>query len=146
MMIWAKLRYNVSMIFITRLLVIIVTFFPAGSTFANSPSPGKPEPLEITIHYLLNYVTNSDKIFIRNNQKYSGSEAAGHMQKKYAHYQDKIKTPEDFIELAATKSLISGKPYLVIVDNNKVLTAQWLLDVLTEYRHQNLSNRQQKSQ
>ena len=132
--------------FFACLLVIIVTFFPTGSTFANSPSSGKAEPLEKTIHYLLSYVTNTDKIFIRNNQKYSGSEAAGHMQKKYAHYRDKIKTPEDFIKLAASKSLISGKPYLIIVDNNKVRTAKWLLAILEEYRHLNLADRQQKLQ
>ena len=127
--------------FIACLLVIIVTFFPVGSTFANSPSPGKSVPLETTIDYLLNYVTNSDKTFIRNNYKYSGSEAADHMQKKYLYYQDKIKTPEDFIKFAASKSLISGKHYLVIVDNNKVSTAQWLLAILAEYRHQNLADR-----
>ena len=130
-----------SMKFIACLLVIIVTFFPVGSIFANSPSPGKSMPLEKTIDYLLNYVTNSDKTFIRNNYKYSGSEAADHMQKKYLYYQDKIKTPEDFIKFAASKSLMSGKYYLVIVDNNKVGTAQWLLAILAEYRHQNLADR-----
>ena len=51
------------------------------------------------------------------------------MQKKYAHFRDKIKAPEDFIELCANRSLLSGKPYLVINEKGeKISVSEWLKD------------------
>ena len=36
-------------------------------------------------------------------------EAAEHINKKYRHFRDDIDTPEKFIELCATGSLMTGK-------------------------------------
>jgi hypothetical protein len=57
------------------------------------------------------------------------------MRRKYARFKDQIKTPEDFILLAGTKSLITGKPYQVrMKDGKTMLTQTWLEDVLATYR------------
>ena len=76
---------------------------------------------------------NQVSIFIRNDVRYSGKKASEHMQKKYAHFRDKIKAPEDFIELCASRSLLSGKPYLVINKKGEKISAR-LRTELVVYR------------
>jgi hypothetical protein len=93
------------------------------------------EDLDVTITYLLTYVKNSDVVFIRNNREHTPEEAAAHMEKKYEYFREEIKTPEDFIRLTSTKSLLSGKPYKIRLKNEKTITSQkWLEDALRKYR------------
>ena len=95
------------------------------------------EDLEETVQYLLQVVEKSDLVFIRNGAPHSPTNAAVHMRKKYGHFRKKkkIKTPEDFIKLAGTKSLLSGKPYSVRMKNGKTVPCgKWLQDVLDRYR------------
>ena len=103
--------------------------------------PAKSEDLSQTISYLLSYVEKSECIFIRNSREYTGKQAAEHMQRKYGHFKSEIKTPEDFIRLTATKSLISGKPYMVKVKTGKVIASEtWLLKALETYRQSRVDN------
>jgi len=68
-------------------------------------------------------------------------EAAAHMQRKYEHFKDKIKTPEDFIRLTATKSLMTGKLYYVrLKDGEKLTSEAWLLQALEAYRQKQKSS------
>lgn len=95
------------------------------------------EDLERTVQHLLQVVRTSDLVFIRNGEQHSPSNAAAHMQKKSEHFRKKkkIKTPEDFIRLAGTKSLLSGKPYSVRLKNGKTVPCgTWLEDALDRYR------------
>jgi len=93
------------------------------------------ENLQETIDYLLEYVRNSDVTFIRNNKEHTPEEAAGHIMKKYRHYRKKIKTPEDFIRLSATKSTMSGRQYSIrTADGVTMTSAEWLTRALEEYR------------
>jgi hypothetical protein len=90
-----------------------------------------------TIQHMIAHVARSDVVFVRNSQKYSGKEAAEHMQKKYAHFKDKIRTPEDFIELCASRSLLSGKPYLVINEKGEAIgSKEWLTAELERYKRE----------
>jgi len=96
---------------------------------------GGTNHLSESIQYLLDFVKTSDCIFIRNNKEHTAAEAAVHMQRKYEHFKDKIKTPEDFIRLTATKSLMTGKLYYVRLKDGKKLTSEaWLLQALEDYR------------
>jgi len=91
--------------------------------------------LQKTINYLLDYVGKSDAVMIRNGSEYDGKVAAAHLKTKYEHFKKEIKTPEDFIRLSATKSMISGKPYLVrLKDGKEILCADWLIKILKDYR------------
>jgi hypothetical protein len=93
------------------------------------------DSLEQTINYLLDYVGKSDATFIRNGQKHTPEEAANHIKAKYEHFKNEIKTPEDFIRLAASKSLLTGEPYLVRAPDGKEMRLDiWLTDALKEYR------------
>ncbi len=61
------------------------------------------------INHLLHYIESSGCIFIRNSKESTPAEARAHIQKKYNHFRSRVKTAEDFIRYAATKSTISGK-------------------------------------
>ncbi len=94
--------------------------------------------LEAVIGYLLGYVKNSEVVFIRNRKEHTAHEAEDHMRKKYEHFKEKIRTPEDFIQFAGTKSLLSGRPYRVRLKNGRTMLSQkWLEVVLEEYRKKN---------
>ena len=104
---------------------------PAGSSGTDVDT----ENLQQTIQYLLTFVENSRCLFFRNNKAHTAQEAAAHMQRKYEHFKDEIKTPEDFIRLAATKSLMTGKLYYVkLPDGKKITSEAWLLQALKAYR------------
>ena len=93
------------------------------------------ESLDESIKFLLDYVAKSDATFIRNGQTHTPQEAANHIKAKYEHFKSEIKTPEDFIRLAASKSLLTGKPYLVRSPDGKEMRLDvWLTDALKEYR------------
>ncbi len=102
------------------------------SGFARAaPDPAVAE----TIEYLIASVAESDLTFVRNGKRYDGPKAAEHMRKKYDYFDDDIASAEDFIRLAATRSLMSGKPYFVILtDGTRTKTADWLGSRLSEYR------------
>jgi len=109
------------------LAIILLCAFPNKIVAGDS--------LEQTINYLLDYIGKSDATFIRNGQTHTQQEAVNHVKAKYEHFKNEIKTPEDFIQLAASKSLLTGKPYLVRTPNGKEMRLDiWLTDALKEYR------------
>jgi hypothetical protein len=95
------------------------------------------ESLEQTIYYLLDYVGKSNATFIRNGEPHTPAEAVAHIKAKYDHFKSEIKTPEDFIRRAASKSLQTGKPYLVrIPDGQEMHLDAWLTAALKHHRDQ----------
>ena len=97
--------------------------------------PAGTNQLSETIQYLLVFVKTSECLFFRNDKEHTAGEAAAHMQRKYEHFKNKIKTPEDFIRLAATKSLMTGQLYYVkLKDGKKITSEAWLLQTLEAYR------------
>jgi hypothetical protein len=117
---------------VRSLLILIICLSVAAAVAAGEDTDEDPGG---AIEYLLGYVRASDVVFIRNNKEHTPEEAADHMTKKYNHYKRKIKTAEDFIEYAATKSIMSGKPYRVRLEDGTVLeSAEWLNAALAEYR------------
>jgi hypothetical protein len=96
------------------------------------------DTVDKTVLHLISQVSESGLTFIRNTARYSSVEAAEHMNKKYRHFRADIKTAEDFIERCASRSLLSGKPYLVINEQDEqVRTSEWLEAELAEYRTRN---------
>ena len=95
------------------------------------------EKLDDTISYLLNYVATSKVTFIRNGVSHTPAEAVAHIKAKYEHFKSQIKTPEDFIRLAASNSLLTGQPYLVRTPDGKEMHLDaWLTDALNAHRAQ----------
>jgi Family of unknown function (DUF5329) len=93
------------------------------------------ESLDQTINYLLDYVANSQATFIRNGTSHTPAEAVEHIKAKYEHFKGEIRTPQDFIRLSASKSLLSGKPYLVrTADGKEMHLDAWLAEALRAHR------------
>ena len=103
--------------------------------FVFTPRNVNAESLEQTINYLLDYVAKADATFIRNGQTHTPQEAVGHVKAKYEHFKSEIKTPEDFIRLSASKSLLTGQPYLVRTrDGKEIQLSVWLTNALKKHR------------
>jgi hypothetical protein len=95
----------------------------------------KGSEVSAAVEHLLAAVAKSDAKFVRNGDEHAGKDAAAHMRKKYNHFKKKIKTPEDFIELCATKSKLSEKPYQIkTADGTLVASKDWMLARLEEWR------------
>jgi Family of unknown function (DUF5329) len=127
---------------ITRKIIGLFLLFALmwGPAVPVAPAGGAKH-LSQTIQYLLDFVKTSECTFIRNNKEHTAEEAAAHMQRKYEHFNDKIKTPEDFIRLTATKSLMTGKLYYVrLKDGQKLTSEAWLLQALEAYRQKQKSS------
>ena len=125
-------------LFILGVLTLIAALPVTGGTTGTKEMPTgrkSTENVDETITYLLNYVSKSDSTFIRNGESHTGIEASAHFKAKYEHFKSEIDTPEKFIQMSATKSMVTGKPYLVKTpDGNEISCAKWLDKVLADYR------------
>ena len=125
---------------LTLLINVAGVNYTHGSSFLASPliseAAAGSETSAETIEYLLAYVARSKLTFIRNGQERDSGAAAAHMRRKYEYFRASIATPEDFIEQAASKSLLSGRPYLVrLPGGRETPVGAWLRDVLEKHRH-----------
>jgi hypothetical protein len=112
--------------------LVILTFFSSPAFPATQQ--GQEQSTQQTVSYLIGAVANSHLIFMRNGEKHTCEEAAKHMTDKYNYFKPKIKTPEDFIQLCASKSLLSGKAYMVDTAQGVIPTETWLNQILSKYQ------------
>jgi hypothetical protein len=113
-------------------LIVILSALPLTATKAQTPPNVHTE-----IEYLLQYIETSGCSFYRNGTWYDGTQARAHLRSKYDYFAERqlIGTAEDFIDKAATKSSISGKPYKIrCSDGAEVESGPWLHLVLARYR------------
>jgi hypothetical protein len=86
---------------------------------------------------LLDFVAQSDCQFSRNGSWYDAKKARAHLQEKYDYLnaRGKITNAESFIDLAASKSSMSGKAYQVRCGDKPAITsASWLTNELKHLR------------
>ncbi|WP_431261611.1 DUF5329 domain-containing protein [Roseateles chitinivorans] len=87
--------------------------------FGITPIVASADPLppaaKAEVTALLGKLTASSCEFNRNGDWHSAAEAKSHLERKLSYLEDKnlVKTAEQFIDLGASKSSMSGKPYLV---------------------------------
>jgi Family of unknown function (DUF5329) len=123
------LMMKTSKIIICSLGILLFSCFVAYGGETGSQS----EHTEKVCVYLIDQVAKSHLTFTRNGTEHSSQEAANHLRNKYEHFKSQIKSPEDFIRVCASKSLMSGKPYLVSTAQGKVPVEKWLGEILIEY-------------
>lgn len=99
-----------------------------------APPPALAASPEAEIDHLLSFIAGSPCAFIRNGIVHDGAQAVDHIKDKYEHYREDIRSAEDFIALAATKSAMSGKPYLVKCDGATEPAADWIARELAAFR------------
>ncbi len=64
--------------------------------------------------------------FIRNGKEHTLDKAIAHMRMKWEWKKSEIKTAEDFIRIAGSKSSTSGKPYMIrLQDGTEVKAEEW---------------------
>lgn len=86
------------------------------------------------IAFLLSYIAESDCIFIRNGDEHQAKAASEHLEMKYNHVRNRIKSAENFIDKIATKSSFSGRPYEVLCNSARLPTKIWLEETLAAHR------------
>ena len=109
------------------LLVLLILALPAASASAADTAS--------EIDSLLNAVSQSDCVFLRNGKAHDAQAAAAHLRMKYRRGKKYAATTEDFIARLASKSSRSGKPYYMdCAGTGRLLTADWLSEQLAEIR------------
>ena len=94
-------------------------------------------PVRAEIDALLQKLQASGCQFARNGTWYSGAEARDHLLRKleYIEGRSSVQSTEQFIELAASKSSSSGKPYQVRCANESPVESRlWLTRQLSGMR------------
>ena len=86
------------------------------------------------IQHLLDYVGGSSCTFVRNGVESDAAAARKHLATKYRYARSRIGSAEDFIQLVASRSSMTGEPYLVRCGSSQSLSADWLTDELRRYR------------
>jgi hypothetical protein len=115
--------------------LILGLIFALGGWPAARAAP--PAIAQAEINYLLGFIDESGCQFYRNGSWYDSKKAQAHLRGKYDFLaaRDRIKSAEDFIEQAATKSSLSGEAYAIKCGGAPVVaTSPWLLEVLARYR------------
>ena len=110
----------------------ILILLTMSSALAEAPASTKLE-----IDYLFSELKTSGCEFNRNGSWYTAAEAVTHLNKKYDYLKKKnsAASTEDFIDNAASKSSVSGQPYLVkCKDLATVESAVWFKQALTKFR------------
>lgn len=89
------------------------------------------------IAHLMTYIRASSCEFLRNGAWHSAEAAHDHIMKKlkYIRYRDTLRDAEQFIEMAATRSSMTGEIYQVRCPGVPLQDcSRWLLDELGRYR------------
>lgn len=83
------------------------------------------------IERMLSALTASDAVFIRGGSEYTGKEAASHLRMKWNAAGDRVQTAQQFIDLLASSSSASGKPYSIrAVDGRVAPSREWFTALL----------------
>lgn len=88
------------------------------------------------IQGLLDFVEHSECRFVRNGSEYPGAQARAHLGKKLHYLEGKnmVSSAEDFINLGATKSSVTGTAYEVRCPTGVQPASTWLTTELTRQR------------
>ncbi len=154
-----KISRQITLAALTLLLMFGSTAGPTVGAQASTDPPADAEEstqqstqesalasVQAEIQYLLDFVEISGCEFYRNGSWYHSQQAREHLQAKleYLSARKRIHTAEDFIQLAASKSSMSGKPYEIRCGKCTASAASsWLAGVLSRYR--SLQAREQQS-
>ncbi len=92
------------------ILALVLALAAAGAQAAPLPAPARAE-----VDALLTRLQSSGCQFNRNGSWYNGADAKTHLLRKleYLEKKDLVKNAEQFIDLGASSSSSSGKPYMV---------------------------------
>jgi hypothetical protein len=134
-----QIRTSVARVLIVRQFTgeymknILVTAFVILALFSGAAS-AQDNIEKKKIEFLISSVENlKGAIFIRNGSEHNGKEAAEHLRMKLQNAVV-VKTADDFIRLCASKSMITGKPYMIRLSDGKTMKSEeYFREKLKEY-------------
>jgi hypothetical protein len=103
----------------------------------SAPAHAAAPAVRAEIDALLGRLLSSDCQFFRNGSWHAASEAKAHLLRKleYLEARDAVKSTEQFIQLGASSSSTSGKPYLVKCGASAPMESKaWLSNELQSLR------------
>jgi Family of unknown function (DUF5329) len=102
---------------------IMVTAFVILALFSGAVS-AQDNIEKKKIEFLISSVENlKGAKFIRNGSEYDGKKAAEHLRMKLQNALV-VQTADDFIRLCASKSSITGKPYMIRLPDGKTIKSE----------------------
>jgi hypothetical protein len=112
---------------------IMVTAFVILALFSGAVS-AQDNIEKKKIEFLISSVENlKGAKFIRNGSEHNGKEAAKHLRMKLQNVLV-VQTADDFIRLCASKSSISGKPYMIrLTDRKTIKSEEYFREKLKKY-------------
>ena len=115
-------------------LLVFFLLLPAGIVCAQSNSE------TAKIEYLITSVGElKGAKFVRNGTEYEAPAAASHLRLKLKTAGRKVKTAEDFIQYCASRSSISGEPYLIrFIDGTTVKSEVFFRNQLKAFPKTNI--------
>ncbi|CAI8768125.1 DUF5329 domain-containing protein [Pseudomonas sp. IT-P258] len=101
----------------------------------NAQAQATPQATQ-EIKGLLDFVEHSECRFVRNGDEFPGPRARAHLEKKlnYLEGKNRVNSAEDFIELAATRSSMTGRAYEVRCPEGAQPASTWLKTELQRQR------------
>ena len=97
--------------------------------------PARAESMDDEIDFLLDAVATSGCTFIRNGREHDAEDARDHLQTKRRRGKRYFDSTEEFIERLASKSSMSGKPYMIRCGGADAVAARdWFTALLDEHR------------
>ena len=115
-----------------QLVFVLCLYFSSWAQATPLSSQSQAE-----IEHLFDFLSGSGCEFQRNGSWYAAPKAAEHIRTKYDYLikRELIDSAEEFIELAASKSSMSGKDYQVkCADQATITSAKWFTQELVRYR------------
>ena len=101
------------------------------SSSAMAVEQAQTQNIDLDVKRLIQFVEHSNCQFVRNGKPYSPRKSAMHIEKKYQHFKAEINSIDKFIELAASKSMLSGRPYQVVCPNSEPVSAGIWMRMMT---------------
>lgn len=114
--------------------IVLVLYLCFGSWAQATPLTPQSQA---EIEHLFDFLSDSGCEFQRNGTWYTAPKAVAHIRSKYDYLSKRelINSSEEFIELAASKSSISGKAYQVkCADQATITSSMWFTRELARYR------------
>jgi hypothetical protein len=122
-------------VFRVLLRIALLAFLVSIGTVAGAATPSMSTQAEIA--HLLSYLESSRCEFYRNGAWHDSREARAHLEKKKSYLMKRslVGSAEDFIDMAATASSVSGEKYMVRCrPSPAVPSSEWLRAELGRFR------------
>ena len=106
-------------------------------TIAMLPEAASGQSMDDEIAYLIDRVGRDGCNLVRNDRRYFGRDARGHLRSKLRRNAHLVNTTEDFIVKLASTSASTGRPYLIRcrgLDDQEA--GDWFNTLLNDYRQQ----------